>query len=80
MHFRNALIKMKYKFIKKILFCLPFRKADDSPMAYGLTPTASSLSRTRSRRIRLRPWRLEYEASSTFAQLGYDDLIGLQLI
>jgi len=53
---------MGYKFIKKLPFCLPFRKADDAP--------SSSLSRACSRRLRLRPWCLESGASSTFAHLG----------
>ena len=57
-----SLLWMRHKFIKKIPFCLPVRKADDT--------LSSSLSRARSRRLRLRPWCLEYEASSTFAHLG----------
>jgi len=43
------------------LFCLPFGKADDTP--------SPLLSRARSRRLRLHPWRRGYDASSIFAQL-----------
>jgi len=53
---------MRYIFFKKlpILFTL-WESRWFSP---------SSLSRARSRWLRLRPWRLEYGPSSTFAQLG----------
>jgi len=53
---------MRYKSIKKIPFCLPWGKADDPP--------SFSLSRARSKRLRLRPWCLKFGASSTFAHLG----------
>ena len=54
---------MRYTFLNKIPFCLPFGKAEDTP--------SPALSKARSRRLRLRPWCLGSGTSSTFAQFGF---------
>ena len=63
MHFHNSSINEIYIYSKKIPFCLPFRKADDT--------SSFLLSRACCRRLRLRPWCLESVASSTFDHLGF---------
>ena len=65
MHFHNSSINEIYIYSKKIPFCLPFRKTDDT--------SSFSLSRACSRRLRLRPWCIESVASSTFNHLGFNE-------
>jgi hypothetical protein len=62
---------MKYDGAFFSQFCLPAGKADDTPSAFGMTPTVSVLERVHSSELQLHPFRLASGASSTFAQLGF---------
>ena len=62
--YKSVSIKRAYKRHNQMFissFCLPYRKADNTP--------SSLLSRARSSLLRLRPWRRKSDASSTFAHL-----------
>ncbi len=70
MYYRNSSISEIYIFEQNpILFTL--RESRLYPIAFGMTPSASVLSKARSRRLRLRPRCLGSVASSIFAQLGF---------